>query len=144
MLVDLVLREHAVIYGLAAGGGRLGAEAASAAAVEAVQGAYDVHRLRRDQLIAVLQQRGATAPPAEPAYQLPPSANAAVTGAFLATLEDKIGASYDTALGELTEPSLRQMAVTAIRDGARFRTQILLAVGQPASAAAPALPGRPG
>lgn len=141
---DLIQREHAVIYGLAAGGGRLAAAAASAAAVGAVDGSFDAHRLRRDQLTEVLRQRGAAIPAAEPAYLLPPATDAIGTATFLADLEDGTSAAYDAALDDFVDPALRRLAVAAVRDGARFRTRLLLALGRPASEAAHVLPGRAG
>lgn len=143
-LRSLAAREHAVVYGVAAAGGRLSAAAGSPQQVQLVRAAYDTHRLLRDALAEALRDRGAPVPAAEPGYLLPPAADASGTLGFVAGLEDAAADGFAGALADLSGADVRQLTIGALRGCARSRTRLLLSAGRAADAAAQALPGSTG
>jgi hypothetical protein len=140
-LTALVQLEHAVCYGLAAGGGKLAVLGGSAAAVAATRQAFDLHRLRRDQLVATLTAQKAPAPPAAPAYSLPALGSRADALHFLAGLAQSSARAYRDQLVALASQDLRRVAVVAVVDDARYGAHMLEAAGASTQTATSALPG---
>jgi hypothetical protein len=143
-LATLLELEYAVVYGLAAGAGQLAPRATAgttiADAVAKTTASYDQHQLRRDRLIAALSARGATVPDPLPAYRVTRSDQPTLLLSFLAELGRSTISGYRSGLGSLTDTGLRADAVAAVIEASRYRTAMLLAAGQTADAAAPALP----
>lgn len=137
---DLLAREYAAVFALAAGGGRL-ASPNQAGALGLTRAAFDAHRVRRDALIAGLQSAAAPVPVAAPSYQVRPGAGGTDTLRFLADIADVSVAAYRDALARLTDPALRKLAVAAVAQDARYRAAMHWAAGDPDATASIALPG---
>ena len=141
VLQELLAFDHAAIYGLAAGGGKLATVPAQSEALAATRAAFDQYRLRRDSLTAFLRGMGLTPAAAAPAYVVTPGGGGTDTLRFLAALADKTAAAYRAALAQLASTPARQLAVAAVAQSARYAATMKLAAGEPVDAAAPALPG---
>ena len=143
-VATLLELEYAVVYGLAAGAGQLTPHATAgtsvADAVTKTSASYDQHRLRRDRLIAALIASNASVPDPLPAYRVTRSDQPGALLAFLAELGRSTISGYRSGLGSLTDAGLRADAVAAVIEASRYRTAMLIAAGQTADAAAPALP----
>jgi hypothetical protein len=133
--------EFAVIYGIGTGGGRLVALGASTSAVNATRAAYDVHRIRRDQLLAALTAARAAAPLPAAAYSVPSLTVAGDALGFLAGLAATAERAYRAQLAAIGTPDMRRVAVVAVIDDARYAATMLIAAGRPAVQATAALPG---
>jgi hypothetical protein len=105
--------EHAAIFAYGVIGARLtGASATAARAAEAA------HRDRRDALLLVLTDAGATPPPPAAAYTLPePVTDGAAALRVAIAVEDRAAAVWRAALAA-TESERRQLALTAFMDSA--------------------------
>lgn len=137
----LLVTEHAVSYGLAAAGGRIGALDPTSPGLALLTSAVTTHRLRRDQLAADMRARGRQPPQAAPAYVVPAAANVAAALIFAARLEGVTARAYRNSLASLEEPALRRLAAGALVDAARREAGLLLLAGRPATTATTALPG---
>lgn len=140
-LSALLQVEYAVCYGLASGGGRLAALNGPAAALAATRAAFDVHRIRRDQLVATLVAAGSTVPQPAPAYSVSPGSSVAQTLSFLADLVASATRAFRRQLAAISTADLRRLVVTAVIDDARYSAEMLLAASQPPATATSALPG---
>jgi len=132
-LAAAVSVEHQVIYGYGVAGARLvGAD--RRAALQAL----GAHRVRRDQLVALL--RPAAAPAAAPAYALPfPVTDPASARRLCAQLEDGCaGAAWDLAAAAGPGRPARALAVGWLADAAGRAAH-----WRGGEAANPALPGAP-
>jgi hypothetical protein len=126
--------EHAAVYGYGVVGAHLrGAAQRRAAAAEAG------HRARRDVLRDLLLARRATPVAAAAAYRLPrPVTSAAEAVALAVLLEERLGAVWADAVGDLTG-ALRALAARTLQD-----TAVRAAAWRGASVAFPGLPERAG
>lgn len=148
-LASLLNLEYRACYGIPAAGAHLlvgtsGDGGPHAAAVRATRGAYDLHRLRRDRLIAALRALHVDVPPPAPAYPVPALAGPDAALRLLAQIGAEGTQGYRGALASLTSATLRGLAVSAVAECARYRTQMLLAAGLSPAAASSALPGQSG
>lgn len=149
-LTALLQMEYGVVYDLSAAAGQLVTHVPATNAtppapygpvLAATSASYDEHRLRRDRLIDALRARSAAIPAPLPAYRITRSDQPLVLLGYLAALAQTTIVGYRAQLAGLTDPALRSDAVAAVVEAARFRTVVLLAAGQDAAGAAPALPG---
>ncbi len=102
--------EHAAVWGYGVVGAALPDDRRDLAAA-----AENAHRDARDELIAVLSERGTDAVGAEAAYELPFPVRSEADAAELAvTLEDGVAAAYVRVLAAATEPATRRLAVTSL------------------------------
>ncbi|MCK9897752.1 ferritin-like domain-containing protein [Frankia sp. AgB32] len=133
---------HAAIYVAATAGGALAPLGAPAAvARQLAYGAWIAHQRLRDDLITAIEARGASAPPALPAYRIP-AAPITVTTALqlLAQVEDTCAAAAHDATAVLTADT-RRLAVDALGGMAIRAQRARLAAGLPPATATRALPG---
>lgn len=122
--------EHAAVYGYGIAGAHL-----SGHRQDAATRAWTAHRARRDQLIAMLDARGAQPVAAADAYQLPADVTTARRAAWLATaIENGVTRAY-LGLVALPDPSLRTYGAFAMQDSA-----VRAAGWQHATAEFPGLP----
>jgi hypothetical protein len=109
--------EHAAVYVYGVLGGRTSASAEPVLAA-ALRAAYDVHRGRRDQLVAIIRDDDADPVPAEVSYELP---NAADTTRrcrrAAAEVEQRCTGLYAQAVGSTARAS-RQWSIDAMADAA--------------------------
>jgi hypothetical protein len=126
--------EHQVVYGYGVAGGHFSG-AARAAALRAL----DTHRLRRDQLAALVTQAGATPPAGAAAYALPfPVLDATTARSLCAALEDACaGAAWDLVAATASRSPARDLAVGWLAQSAGA------AVDWREVSPGPALPGQP-
>ena len=112
LLVALVEAEHAAVYGYGVLGGRLDPVSRRAAVT-----AYDVHRARRDRIVAALEDRGGTPPRPLAAYDVVvPDRLAAL--ALAVHLEEGIALRWRALAGGTRDRELRQVAVSALQESA--------------------------
>ena len=105
--------EHAAVYGYGVVGAHL-----TGAAQRRAQSAYDVHRVSRDRLEALLRGRKVEPVAAFPSYALPRPVSTAKDAIVLATLlEERMAAVWADAVAELTS-DLRALAVRGLGDSA--------------------------
>ena len=112
LLVAVVDAEHAVVYGYGVLGARLD-DGTRRAAVSA----YDVHRARRDRVVAALGARGETAPAPLPAYDVTVPDRAAAM-ALAVRLEEGVAQRWRDLIGGTDDVELRQVAVAALQEAA--------------------------
>jgi hypothetical protein len=109
--------EHAAVYVYGVLGGRVSASAEPDLAA-ALRAAYNTHRGRRDQVVAILTSAGAEPVAAEVSYELPnAAATAADCRAAAAQIEERCAEVYATAVGS-TSRANRQWAIDALTDAA--------------------------
>jgi hypothetical protein len=106
-LRDALAAEHAAVWGYGVVGAALEVDARLPATT-----AETAHRDVRDQVTALLAERGADPVPAEGAYALPFPVLSAVDAAALAVaLEDGVAAAWVRVLDQAAERSVRELAV---------------------------------
>lgn len=133
-LAAAVAMEHQVIYGYGVAGAHLSAAGRAVALRE-----LDAHRLRRDQLSALL---GAGAPAAAAAYALPFAVHDDTTARSLcALLEDGCaGAAWDLVAAAPSSSTARDLGVSWLADSALAAARWRGPAGLPPEQA---LPGQP-
>jgi hypothetical protein len=112
LLHALVEAEHAAIYGYGVLGARLDPVARRAAVA-----AYDVHRARRDRVVAALEARGGTPPRPLAAYDVVVPDRAAAL-ALAAHLEEGVALRWRALVGGTRDKELRQVAIAALQESA--------------------------
>ena len=112
LLRVLVEAEHAAVYGYGVLGARLDTATRRAALT-----AYDVHRARRDRVVAALVARGGSAPPPLPAYDVTVADRPAAL-ALAARLEEGLAIRWRDLVGGTDDRVLRQLAVAALQETA--------------------------
>jgi len=112
LLTTLVEAEHAAIYGYGVLGARL-AEPLRTAAREA----DDAHRVRRDQLAALLRTRRSAVPPTRAAYDVA-AARQADALALAVRLEEGMALRWRDLVGGTDDRALRALGVAALTDTA--------------------------
>jgi len=110
-LQQALAAEHVAVYGY----GVVGAWLAGAPRRDALA-ALDAHRVRRDQLIALLRSRGAAPTPAAPAYRLPFAVTDAASAARLASRLEAGVARAARLLDGSSDPKVRQLAARMLAD----------------------------
>lgn len=128
--------EDQAIYGYGLAGARLSGRHRARA-----QAALDIHRSRRDRLVAALTQRGATAPVAAPAYApRSPVTDVASALSLCAALEDACaGAAWDLVAATVSASPTRSLGVNWLTEAA-----LAAAAWRRGTAAPnPSLPGQP-
>jgi hypothetical protein len=106
-LREALAAEHAAVWGYGVVGAALAVQARAPATA-----AETAHRDTRDQVTALLAERGADPVPAEGAYTLPFPVLSAVDAAALAVvLEDGVAAAWVRVLDQAAERSVRELAV---------------------------------
>jgi hypothetical protein len=116
-LQDTLAAEHAAVYVYAVVGGRLSASAYPTAS-GLVDDAYEVHRVRRDQLRGVIAAAGHTPVGPAPAYRVNVQSRAAGPLINVArTTEERCGAVYAQLVAASTG-GRRRWAVDALADSA--------------------------
>lgn len=112
-LQSVLAGEHAAVYGY----GVLGAHLSGPARRRALS-AYDAHRARRDELVALIRAQHAEPAAAAASYALPAPVATALDAVGLATLlEERLAAVWADAVADLTG-DLRVLAVRGLRDAA--------------------------
>jgi hypothetical protein len=112
-LQSVLAAEHATIYGYGVAGARL-----TGAARRRAVAAYDGHRTRRDELVALIVSRGDQPVTAASSYTLPAAVRSADDAVLLATLlEERLAAVWADAVGALSG-KLRALAIGGLRDAA--------------------------
>lgn len=112
-LAAALAAEHAAIYAYGLIGVRL-----DGAAAEQARSAEAAHRARRDQLVVLLTDRGASPPPPEPAYAVPFAVTDRASALRLAIeVEERAGAVWRAALAATTGTQ-RNQALAALTDTA--------------------------
>lgn len=123
-LADALRAEYAAIFGYGTVGARL-----DAATVELAVAAEAAHRTRRDALVIRLTSKGATPPPAEPAYALPNPVTDRSGALRLAVLiEERTAAIWRRALPDTTGDD-RRLALDALSDCAVRATRLRKVAG---------------
>lgn len=106
-LREALSAEHAAVWGYGVVGAALAVEARRPATA-----AETAHRDVRDQVTALLDERGADPVPAEGAYNLPFPVLSAVDAAALAVvLEDGVAAAWVRVLDQAADRAVRELAV---------------------------------
>ena len=133
-LTAAIAVEHQAVYGY----GVAGAHVSAAGRVAALR-QLDVHRLRRDQLAALLTRIGARAPAAAAAYALPlPVHDDASARSLCAALEDGCaGAAWDLVAATAPRSPARDLGVSWLAQAA------IAAAYWRGVPSGPALPGQP-
>jgi rubrerythrin len=109
--------EHAAIYVYGVLGGRT-SQSAEPALATALRSAYEVHRMRRDQVAAMVRDDDAEPVAAEVSYQLPnPADTARRCRRAAAEIEERCTELYAQAVGS-TARANRQWAIDAMADAA--------------------------
>jgi len=109
--------EHAAVYVYGLLGSRT-SQSAEGPLYDALRAAYETHRERRDVLIGVIADQGATPDTAAPAYTAPPGLDSA-DGRYAAALELERGCARTyAALVGATAGERRADAVTWLNDAA--------------------------
>jgi Domain of unknown function (DUF4439) len=109
--------EHAAVYVYGVLGGRVSASARPELAA-GLRTAYDLHRARRDQVIAMLRAIDATPVGSEVSYEVPtPARTAPQCRRAAAELEERCAEVYAAAVGS-TARANRQWAIDALTDAA--------------------------
>jgi len=114
-LQSALAAEHSACYGY----GVVGAHLAAGSAAQAAAGAdWFAHQRARDELTAMISDRGGQPAAAAVAYALPFPVTSATTAAQLAaTMEDQVAQAY-LGLVALTEPELRVFGAEQVRASA--------------------------
>ncbi len=116
-LQETLAGEHAALYVYGVIGARTSTSAEPALA-GALRSAYDVHRGRRDQLVAMIRDDDADPVAAEVSYELPnPADTARRCRRAAAEIEQRCTALYAQAVGSTARAS-RQWAIDALADAA--------------------------
>ena len=137
-LADALAAEHAAIFAY----GPIGVKLDDRAGTGAARAAEETHRLRRDELVLTLAERGARAPVAEASYQLPFEVTDPDDAHRLAVLvEERVGAVWRAALPEVTGVDREQALVALVDTAVRATGWRRMAGIEPATVA---FPGRPG
>src|SRR5664279_663452 len=111
VLQTVLAGEHAAIYGYGVAGAALAGGQRSRALSE-----FTSHRIRRDQLEALIRARGGQPVAAAPSYVLPAPVTSAADAVVLATLlEERLAAVWADAVAGLAG-DLRALAVGGLRD----------------------------
>lgn len=132
LLTALLEAAHAAVYGY----GVLGARLDDATRPEAVRG-QDSHSVRRDQLTALLADRGVEPPAPEPAYDVA-VADAAGALALAVVLEQGMALRWRDLVGGTDDAALRRLAVSGLQEAALRATGWRLRAGvRPATIAFP-------
>jgi hypothetical protein len=136
-LSDALAAEHAAVWGY----GVVGAALAAAARQQAAD-SEAAHRDVRDQVSAVLAERGADVVDAKGGYALPfPVLSEVDAAALAAVLEDGVAAAWVRVLDQAAERSTRELAVGALSAAeVRAVTWRGAAGKQPVTRALPGLP----
>ncbi len=112
-LQDLLGAEHAVVYGYGVAGARL-----SGAARDRAERAWTAHRARRDQLVAMIAERGGSPVPPAASYGLPFRVRTEREARSLVTvLEERLAASWADAVAAVTG-DLRTFAANGLTGAA--------------------------
>jgi hypothetical protein len=131
-LQEVLAAEHAVVYGYGVAGANLAGRERRRAGRD-----RDAHRARRDELSALVEERGARPVTSAATYALPSPVRTAQDARVLATLlEERLGAVWADAVLGLTA-DLRALAVDGLRDAA-----VRAAVWRGGSVPFPGLPER--
>jgi hypothetical protein len=135
----VVAAEHAAVWGYGVVGAALGPQArAAAAAAEAA------HRDVRDQVTALLDQRGADPVQAKGGYALPfPVLSAIDASALAVVLENGVAAAWVRVIDQAAERSTRELAVGVLTAAEVRAVGWRVAAGQtPVNKAFPGLPDK--
>jgi hypothetical protein len=109
--------EHAAVYVYGVLGGRVSASAEPALSA-ALRAAHDVHRVRRDQVTAMVRAVGEDPVAAAVGYELPnPADTARRCRSAAAQLEERCAGQYAAMVGS-TARANRQWAIDALTDAA--------------------------
>jgi hypothetical protein len=131
-LQSVLAGEHATIYGYGIAGAHL-----SGAARRRALAAYNSHRRRRDELVALIVARGDQPNAAASSYTLPVAVTSAHDAVVLTTLlEERLAAVWADAVGVLSG-TLRALAIGGLREAA-----VRAAVWRGGSVPFPGLPER--
>ncbi|WP_214106378.1 ferritin-like domain-containing protein [Acrocarpospora catenulata] len=133
--------EHAAVYAYGVIGARTGGTLRTRA-----NAGFDAHRARRDQLRALMTQRGEAPAEPGPTYQLPFEVTTPAQAARLAAyIEERVGMAY-LELSADPDPGLRRLAALALQEcavrGYGWRPVIDTLPGMPSGAFPGATPGR--
>jgi hypothetical protein len=132
-LTAVLAGEYAVIYGYGVAGAHFDGRDEQRA-----RGALAAHQSRRDQLLALISDRGGQPQPAAAAYRLPFPVRTAHSAALLATdLEERMTAVWADGVASL-DGDLRALAARAMQE-----TAVRAAVWRGGSVPFPGLPGTP-
>ena len=116
-LQTMLAGEHAAVYVYGVLGGRL-SESAEPDLATAIRAAYDLHRGRRDQVIAMVRAADAEPVEAEVSYEVPtPAQTAEQCRRAAAEIEARCAEVYAAAVGS-TARANRQWAIDALTDAA--------------------------
>lgn len=111
-LQSALAAEHSACYGYGVVGAHL---AVGSAALAAAGTDWIAHQQARDELTAMISDRGGQPAPAAVAYELPfPVTSAATAAQLAATMEDLVAQAY-LALVALREPDLRMFGAEQVR-----------------------------
>lgn len=108
--------EHACVYGYGVLGGQT-SQSADPADYALIEETYALHRQRRDDLTAMLRERGFDPDPAEPAYELGPLPDQASVRRAAVGLEEAAAGLYGQLVAS-SAASLRMWAAAALTDAA--------------------------
>ena len=133
LLTTLLEAEHAAVYGYGVLGARLPDEPRALA-----RSAYDAHRVRRDQLVARLAERGGDPEPPPPAYDVA-VATPDEALALAVTLEEGLAVRWRDLVAGTDDRQLRELGLAGLRECALRAAQWRKASG--ISPATLALPG---
>lgn len=112
LLTALLEASHAMVYAYGVLGARLD-DARRRTAGQAV----DATRSRRDSLAARLRERGATPPPARPAYDVEVG-NAAAALVLAVRLEEGMAVRWRDLVAGTDDPALRRLALAGLQETA--------------------------
>ena len=112
LLTSLLEAAHAVVYGYGALGARLDESTRRVALA-----AYDVHRARRDALVAHLRRRSAAAPPALPAYDVT-VADASAARSLAVQLEEGMALRWRDLVAGTDDVELRRLGLSGLQETA--------------------------
>lgn len=123
LLTVLLVAEHAAVYGYGVLGARLEEDDRRGAL-----SAFDSHRARRDQLIALLREQGAAPPAPPPAYDVRLATPAQALD-LAARLEDGLSVRWRDLVGGTDDLALRTLAVSGLQETAVRAAQWRLLAG---------------
>ena len=133
LLTELLEATYAAVYGYGVLGARLEEELRRLARL-----AYDSHRVRRDQLVARLTERGGDPDPPPPAYDVDVASEGDAL-ALAVRLEEGLAVRWRDLVGGTDDPQLRELAVAGLTECAVRAAQWRELAG--VSPATVALPG---
>lgn len=107
--------EHAAVYVYGVLGGRVSATGAPALS-SALRAAYEIHRLRRDQVTAMLRAKGEEPVAAAVSYDLPNDADTDAGSREAAAIVEERCAEVYAAMVASTSRANRQWAIDALAD----------------------------